>query len=387
MTPSIPRWVLRHPHWPLIALHVPLAVQVPVYTSLGTDGSPPSDPLPAILAAAAVLALQLRHSLAAARGERPRGWRWSFAALLLLTYAPLWMLNLNWISISIFLLASTAMVLRGRTMWALAAAQVAVYVVFQVIATVRTPGFSLWQVVILALYAVVVPSLFAAALVGGARLVRLLNELEAARTELAATAVGEERMRVSRDLHDLLGQSLSAISLKGDLALRLLARDATAARAEIESLTGVARDALHDVRAITRDQHTVSLRTEIDGAAALLGAAGVDTRLDVADLPSLPAPAQSALAWAIREGTTNLLRHSDAVSCTITLSRQRGRVRLEIANDGVRGGAGHGLRNGPQQGSGLAGVAERAEAAAGSSYAGVLDGRFRLSVEVPEEVT
>ncbi|MFC7109182.1 sensor histidine kinase [Nonomuraea rubra] len=163
----------------------------------------------------------------------------------------------------------------------------------------------------------------------------------------------------------------------------MLAKDTATARAEIESLTGVARDALHGVRAITRDQHTVSLRTEIDGAAALLGAAGVDTRLDVSDLPSLPASAQDALAWAIREGTTNLLRHSDAGSCTIKLSRQRGRIRLEIVNDGVRIPAGHGS----QHGFGLAGVAERAEAASGSCEAGVHDSRFRLSVEVPEEVT
>jgi two-component system sensor histidine kinase DesK len=384
MTPSIPpRWVLRHPHWPLIALHVPLALQVPVYTILGTDGSPPADPLPAILAAAAVGAIQLRHSLAAARGERPEGWRWSFAALLLLTFPPIWLLGLNWVAISIFSLASTMMLLRGRLMLIAAVAQVSVYVGVQVIATLQTPGFAVWQVVLLALYAVVVPSLFAVALVGGARLVRLLNELEAARTELAATAVGAERIRVSRDLHDLLGQSLSAISLKGDLALLLLAKDTTAACAEIESLTGVARDALHDVQAITHDRHTVSLRTEIDGAAALLGAAGVSTRLDVADLPSLPTPAQSALAWAIREGTTNLLRHSQAGTCTITLSQQHGRVRLEIINDGI---SGHGPGDGSPPGSGLTGVAERAEAASGSSQAGVHDGRFRLSVEVPVEV-
>ncbi|MFC7109183.1 histidine kinase [Nonomuraea rubra] len=213
MTVSIPpRWVLRHPRWPLIALHVPLAAQAPVYTSLGVDGSPPTDPLPAILLAAVILALQLRHSLAAARGERPARWRWSLTAILLLTHAPIWLLGLNWISISALTMASILMLLRGRPRLVAAAAQVSVYVVLQLIATLRTPEFSVWQVVILELYAVVVPSLFAAALAGGAGLVRLVNELEAARTELAATAVGAERIRVSRDLHDLLGQSLSAIS-------------------------------------------------------------------------------------------------------------------------------------------------------------------------------
>ncbi|MFI9841963.1 sensor histidine kinase [Nonomuraea sp. NPDC051941] len=380
MTASIPpRWVLRHPHWPLIALHVPLALQVPVYTILGMDG-PPGNPVAAILGAAAAGAIQLRHSLAAARGERPAGWPWSLAALVLLADLPIWWLGSNWEALGIFALASMMTLLRGG--WVLAAAatlQLMANATREVLTMVQSRG-TISQAVLLGLYAVVVTGLYAAALVGGARLVRLLNELDAARTELAATAVGEERIRVSRDLHDLLGQSLSAIALKGDLALRLLTRDAVAARAEIESLTGVARDALHDVRAITRDQHAVSLRTEIDGAAALLGAAGVETRLDVADLRSLPGSAQSALAWAVREGTTNLLRHSEAGSCTITLSRQHGRIRLEIVNDGVRGAAGLG------SGSGLAGVAERAEAVSGSSEAGVRDGRFRLSVEVPEEV-
>ncbi|MEV0306586.1 sensor histidine kinase [Nonomuraea fuscirosea] len=382
MTTSIPpRWVLRHPRGPLIALHVPLAAQVPVYTSLGTDGSPPADPLPAILLAAVTLALQLRHSLADARGERPAGWRWSLTAILLLSYAPIWLVGLNWISIATLTMASPLMLLRGRLRMTVVAAQLLTYMLAQLIAILRTPIFSAWQIVILVLYALVVPSLFAAALVGGARLVRLLNELEATRTELAATAVGAERIRVSRDLHDLLGQSLSAISLKGDLALRLLAKDTAVARAEIQSLTGVARDALHGVRAITHGQHTVSLRTEIDGAAALLGAAGVDTRLDVSDLPPLPASARSALAWAVREGTTNLLRHSEAGSCAITLSRQRGMIRLDIVNDGVRGD------QVSEHGFGLAGVAERAQAASGTFEAGVYDGRFRLSVEVPEGET
>jgi two-component system sensor histidine kinase DesK len=105
--------------------------------------------------------------------------------------------------------------------------------------------------------------------------------------------VGRERLRVSRDLHDLLGQSLSAISLKGDLALRLLPVDSDRARSEVESLTEVARAALHDVMAITRDEHQVALHEEIDAAAALLTAAGIDVNLD-ADLPE---PPTRASAW------------------------------------------------------------------------------------------
>jgi two-component system sensor histidine kinase DesK len=217
-----------------------------------------------------------------------------------------------------------------------------------------------------------------AALYGSARLVRVLDELQATQAELAELAVGRERLRVSRDLHDLLGQSLSAVSLKGDLAIRLLPRDLPAARAEIESLTGVARDALAGIRAVTRGEHLLSLSTETEGAAALLRAAGIDARIDL-DVLKLPQPVEQVLAWALREGVTNVLRHSQARTCSITAGRRDGRLWLEILNDGVRTTSG--------EGSGLAGLAERAEALSGSVTAhGTGDGRFRLRVEVPEEV-
>ncbi|NJP88940.1 hypothetical protein HCN51_05625 [Nonomuraea sp. FMUSA5-5] len=406
MTPPItPRWVVRHPLWPLIALHVVLAGQVPVYTALGMDG-PAGDPLAGTVAFVLALCLSLRHSLAATRGGRPAGWPWTLAALVALANVPLWWFGSNWQAFTGFALASMVMLLRGRPLLLAAIAQLLHNPVKEVIGMLHDDAYTVAQALLLGSYSLFSLVLYAGTLVGGARLVRLLHELEATRTELAATAVGEERVRVSRDLHDLLGQSLSAISLKGDLALRLLAKDAAAARAEVESLTGVARDALRDVRAITRDEHSVSLRTEIDGAAALLGAAGVDTRLDVADVPPLSGAAQSALAWAIREGTTNLLRHSDARTCTITLTRRQGTVRLEIVNDGAHPAPAPAPTGatGPSPtppgtelseaadpsptpaGTGLAGLAERARAASGTWLTTVRDGLFTLSVEVPEEV-
>jgi two-component system, NarL family, sensor histidine kinase DesK len=218
----------------------------------------------------------------------------------------------------------------------------------------------------------------AVALYGSARLVRVLDELEAAQTELAELAVGQERLRVSRDLHDLLGQSLSAVSLKGDLAIRLLHSNPPAAQAEIASLTEVARDTLRSVRAVTSDEHAVSLRTEIEGAVALLSAAGINARIAL-DLPDLSSPVEKVLAWAVREGVTNVLRHSQASTCSITAARRDGMVRLEIVNDGARPSAG--------EGSGLAGLTERATALSGSVSARPLgDGSFKLLLEVPEEV-
>jgi two-component system sensor histidine kinase DesK len=170
---------------------------------------------------------------------------------------------------------------------------------------------------------------------------------------------------------------LSAVSLKGDLALRLLPTDTAAARAEIESLTKVARGALRDVRAVARDEHGVSLAAEIDAAVALLGAAGIVTRVDV-DLPGVTGPAQEIFAWAVREGATNTLRHSDATTWRVTAGRQGGRATLEIVNDGAPARTGHG--------SGLAGLRGRARAMSGSADAGrTPDGLFRLHVEIPED--
>ncbi len=129
---------------------------------------------------------------------------------------------------------------------------------------------------------------------------------------------------------------------------------------------------------MTRDEHAVSLRSEAQGAAALLGAAGIDARVDL-DLPGLPPAVEAVLAWTVREGVTNVLRHSQARACQITAGRHDGYVWLEIGNDGVRTPAGTG------RGSGLTGLAERARALSGSASAErTRDGRFRLRVEIPE---
>jgi len=210
---------------------------------------------------------------------------------------------------------------------------------------------------------------------GATRLIRAARELQAARAELAT---GHERLRVSRDVDDLASQSLSAVALKGDLALRLLPDDPTAARTEMESLTATARDALHEVQAATRGAHVTALHTEAGGAMRLLAAAGIDTHVNVG--VSVPGPAADVLARALREGVTNVLRHSEARTCSITTARSDRSVRLEIVNDGAR------TPSGPK--SGLAELAERAQALSGSVTAGpTRDGGFRLLIELPEEAT
>ena len=370
-------WSARTARWVIVAVHSVLLAIPPFVTSFGLGTSPATgDAVVAVPVGLAVLALQLRHSFAIARGARPRGVLWTLLALAVLVYLPLPWFGWSWATMQACLLASAPMVLRRwRLAVALAAPVLGTDLAVVVMFAGRQPAHTLLYLVCYETFALVAP---AAALYGSARLVRMLDELHAARAELAELAVGRERLRVSRDLHDLLGQSLSAVSLKGDLALRLLPRDPTAARAEIAGLTGVARDALRGVRAVTRDEHAVSLRSEAQGAAALLGAAGIDARVDL-DLPGLPPAVEAVLAWTVREGVTNVLRHSQARACQITAGRHDGYVWLEIGNDGVRTPAGTG------RGSGLTGLAERARALSGSASAErTRDGRFRLRVEIPE---
>jgi two-component system sensor histidine kinase DesK len=374
MSVGVPRWSVGRSPWLLAALHVPFAASGPVTTIPRHQLTIGAAALLVALAAA-IAGLQLRHSIAVSKGGRPAAGGWTFAAMAVMVYVPVWWFTWDWSFMQWFLIASGPMVLRGLP----AAVTVAGPILGHTVTTwylaeqSSAPGL----VLAVTVYHFTLLVMGGAALYGSAWLVRVLNDLYAARTELAELAVGRERLRVSRDLHDVLGQSLSAVSLKGELALRLLPTDRAAARAEIESLTGVARQALRDVRAVTRDEHAVSLTTEIDAATALLGAAGIVTSVHV-ELPGLADPAQEVFAWAVREGATNTLRHSQATTWTVTGARLPGRVVLEIVNDAAQTYTGHG--------NGLAGLGERARALSGSVAANrTPDGRFRLRVEIPED--
>jgi len=372
--PGQPLSTVRRARWFLFGLHIVLLAVAPALTITGFEGHSGSPAL-AVLVAVAIGALQLRHSFAAARGERPRGWPWTLPGLIVLVYLPMVWFGTGWAPMQYFVMASAIMLLRG---WpACIAATTPLLATAALVVAEAPPDATAAQETVAVVYWIAGLVTGAVALYGAARLVRVLDELEATRTELAELAIGRERLRISRDLHDLLGHSLSAISLKGDLARRLLPSNVHAARAEIEGLTEVARDALRDVRAITRDERAMTLRTETDGAAALLGAAGIDARIEV-DLPDLARPTEEVLAWAVREGITNVLRHSQATTCSVTAARRDAMVRLKIVNDGACPPAG--------AGTGLAGLAERARALSGSASGGYTrGGRFQLLVEIPEE--
>ncbi|WP_344947222.1 sensor histidine kinase [Actinomadura miaoliensis] len=211
----------------------------------------------------------------------------------------------------------------------------------------------------------------------------IVQELRRARAELARSAVGEERLRFARDLHDVLGHSLQAVALRAEVAERYLERDPGRVRKELTEIQAMAREAVGDVREIVRGYRATSLRTELDGMSAVLQAAGIRCRRPEIS-PRLPAHVHEPLGRVAREAATNVLRHSTATWCLITVWADDDRMWLEISNDGAGpgrrapGGAPH------RPGSGLTGLAERIAAAGGEFTAGpVGDGTFRVAAAVP----
>jgi two-component system sensor histidine kinase DesK len=207
--------------------------------------------------------------------------------------------------------------------------------------------------------------------------IRANRELEEARHELARLAVTEERLRISRDVHDLLGHSLSIVALKSELAGRLIESDPARARAELDDVQRVTRQALADVRAAVQGYRQLALSEAVGSARAALEAAGIDCRVERSE-PVLSAEVESVLAWAVREATTNVVRHSNARVCEISVRADGGRVELAVEDDGSAEEPGEG------QGSGLNGLAERAERLHGTLEAGARPGGgFRLRLAVP----
>lgn len=225
----------------------------------------------------------------------------------------------------------------------------------------------------------------------------LVNQLRAARGEVARLAATEERLRIARDLHDLLGHSLSLIVLKSELARRLAERDPSQVAkvaVEVGDIESVARQALADVREAVSGYRQRTLTDELDSARAILGTAGVDVVVRTSGGP-LPDQLDGLFGWAVREAVTNVVRHAGATQCEITVTydgdgRSAGDGAGERNGDGNGGPARLQVRDNGRgagayaPGNGLTGLTERIEDAGGSVEAGpVPTGGFRLAVHLP----
>lgn len=209
--------------------------------------------------------------------------------------------------------------------------------------------------------AALAPALFFTPAVGAASIVdaeryRTGQRLLRANEEIERLATIAERERIARDLHDLLGHTLSVIVLKSELAARLLGTDPDRAAAEVTDIEQIGREALGEVRAAVTGYRTRGLHAELDRARVALTAAGVEVAVH-ADPVDLRPEQESALAMALREAVTNVVRHADAQRATIRITSVGGEATLEVIDDG-RGSRG-------LAGSGIDGMRERIAALGG----------------------
>jgi two-component system, NarL family, sensor histidine kinase DesK len=365
---------ILQPRGLLVAMHLPFFAFTAARTINGLGFDPPGNrwsALPLVLAAGAI---QVRHSLAAADGVRPRHWQWTLFILFLIAYVPAPLFSYRWPTLHWYLVASLLMLLPGRVALAAAVTDAVGIAAWNATTSTVDPSRVAWSIA----YTTVILLAGAGSLYGAARLVWLAKELRATRAQLADLAIERERLRISRDLHDLLGHSLSAVALKGDLAQRLLERqEVSRAEAEIESLVSVARSAFRDLREITQREPAVSLAAELDRCTDILAAVGVETRV-TRRVERLPPKVDELFAWAVREGVTNVVRHSTARTCSIAIDRGEGQLHLEIENDGA------GLSS--VDGQGLSDLVTRSAELYGTARGRTAGaGRFLLTVEVPEE--
>lgn len=213
-----------------------------------------------------------------------------------------------------------------------------------------------------------------------ARLVATADELRRTREELAEAAVARERERFSRDLHDTLGHTLSVMVVKAEVVRRLVPADPVAAAAHAADIETVGRRAMAQLRDTVDGAVVPRLDDELQQARAALAAAGI--RAVVPPAPPVPAGAAVPLAWAVREGVTNVLRHSGASRCRVDVSADAEVVRLTVADDGV-GGPEPGEPGEPARRGGLDGLRERLAAAGGGLEAAPGGDGFVLRAWVP----
>lgn len=213
-------------------------------------------------------------------------------------------------------------------------------------------------------------------------------EQERSRTVHARLAVAEERLRFSRDLHDVVGRTLSAIAVKSELAAELARRGQDGAVAQMTEVRELAQESLREVRGVVSGLRSADLAAELTGARSVLRSAGIDTRV-IGEDARLPDDVQRALAWVVREAVTNVVRHAHARRCTIDLDVTAptggavgpGRATLTITNDGVGAVA----RGAP--GSGLLGLTERLGEVGGELTTAADGDRFTLRATVPLTAT
>jgi two-component system, NarL family, sensor histidine kinase DesK len=348
-----------------------------IYTpaTLGTGAVPIVIGAADIAIAITMVALQLRH-LRPRNGQRPRLWGATLTAQIVLcgalypVFGPTSMLFLPFVG------SSALVLLRGPLRWVLAAAAI---LALPVLTLIRQDGISSYEAALLWVgYAV--PTSIAAVLVfvGLGRFADAAAGLAAALRLIARSAATRERVRIARDTHDTLGLTLSTIALKSDLALALLEREPERAHREVLQAMHLAHTAASDAASIVTGTLALDLTSELSAARDALAAGGIAVEV-VEQADRVEGELGTQLAAVLREAVANVLRHSDARTCTIRIGHDGATYSLEVVNDGARPagsspGGGHGLRN----------IRARLAALDGDVDSDVRDGVFTLRIRLPD---
>ncbi|MFF7655095.1 sensor histidine kinase [Streptomyces sp. NPDC007983] len=297
---------------------------VTVINLIGTD-LPTTSLLASIGCLLVIFTLQLRHSGTGAR--RAPTWQRSMTlgAQALLTYLPIVVYHSQWGAMAGFLAGSLLLLLPKRWAWPAFG-----LVGLSMLIPPTVEGLSIQETIYLAQSTL----LTGLVVYGLSRLAALVQALHDTRSTLASLAVAKERLRFARDLHDLLGYSLSAITLKGELIHRLIPANPRRAMEEVSEVLTISRQSLADVRLVSSGLRSMSLEQEMRSAQSLLEAADVRVHVEIR-LGTLDQHVDSVLAAVLREAVTNLLRHSRASTCTMTATQYDDRVRLSVSNDGA----------------------------------------------------
>jgi two-component system, NarL family, sensor histidine kinase DesK len=329
---------------------------------------------------ALIMVLQLYHCCAARKGRRPRAWPVTLGLQVVLAYAFLFPFIWTYTGfLGPFVAGSILLLVPGRWRWAGFAAVVASYPVLNGLLKLHGIAIPASQQIPQTLFYAAITAEIGLMVYGLSRLAGLTRELEGLRDELARMAAVRERLRVARDVHDLLGLGLSAVALKADLIGALIGRDEERAAAEIEEMSRICAAVTVDVRLVTGDGQRLSLAAELAAAKQILASAGIEVRADILGAP-LPAAADEVLAPVLREAVTNILRHAAATACVIEVTASAGTLRLHISNDGATPRA-----TADGSGLGLANLDARVQAAGGQLTTWQAGDQFGLTAELPRE--
>ncbi|WP_052499205.1 sensor histidine kinase [Streptomyces vietnamensis] len=346
-------------------------------------GASPRESGAGFLALLVIFGLQLVHSRPNARQSSYTCRVTTLTLQAVFCFLPLALFHLAWGAMCGFLAGSVLLLLPARAAWPL-------YVAIG-LSLYGYAAFIADRGLFDSVYTLETTLVTGLVVFGLSSLTGLVTRLHAQRSDLARLAVAEERLRFSRDLHDLLGYNLSAITLKTELVRRLVPDMPAPARVETDSVLALSRQSLADVRKVATGYRDMSLREEAAATRSMLEAAGIKV-VTAIDTAPLPPQIDTVLATVLREAVTNALRHSHVHRCTIRCGEEDGVVTLSIDNDGVEpadrhpGGVGPLPRQGADEpgGTGLGNLTHRLGRLGGSLTTELGDdGWFRMTARAP----